>query len=274
MKKTLHALVKSLYDFEWIGRQKHNTTQAKKTITLFIGLVFVVVCVNMYMTVSHVLHKIKHEIEVNTTDFVFTSENNELTVSGLEQPSIHSVFLGKDPEKEEYGNVVFVIDTISEYPRIADYRTDDKDHIVLLSKKEFLHYDAFHKTTQEVEVGFGSQTMTKKDILDMADLAISRTIFIALLLSFFSVLLMFLWKFVHLLLLVYIIYLYTKKKWAFSQLYTIGLYAIIFPTILLFVIHTFAIVIPYGYTVVLVIILMLALRSAKKLPENSVKDVS
>ena len=274
MKKTLHALVKSLYDFEWIGRQKHNTTQAKKTITLFIGLVFVVVCVNMYMTVSHVLHKIKHEIEVNTTDFVFTSENNEVTVSGLDQPFAHSMFLGKDPEKEEYGNIVFVIDTVSEDPKIADYKTDDKDHIVLLSKKEFLHYDAFQKITQEVPVDIGSQTITKKDVLATVDAAISRTIFIALLLSVFSVLLMFLWKFVHLLLLVYIIYLYTKKKWTFSQLYTIGLYAIIFPTILLFAIHTFAVVIPYGYTVVLVIILMLALRSAKKLPENSVKDVS
>ena len=48
---------------------------------------------------SHVLHKIKHEIEVNTTDFVFTSENNEVTVSGLEQPAIHSFFLGKGLEK-------------------------------------------------------------------------------------------------------------------------------------------------------------------------------
>ena len=92
---------KSLYDFEWIARQRGAGLRGMKLVALLAGVSCIVAMIFISQGITYVAGDIKKEVQ-QLPDFTASFEEKVLTVTGIEQPFTRRF---EDVEKKWAGTI-------------------------------------------------------------------------------------------------------------------------------------------------------------------------
>lgn len=250
----LHAFIKSFYDIEWLRRQKKNGKQSATYVVLLILVLSIMFSVFALFHVNRIGGQLKTDILVQIPNFELHMEDAVLTVSELEQPFTFSF-------DEDVDSFLLYVDTVTTSTlTIEDIERAENQNVVLITQKEISIFDAQNGNTQVNDYkDIPNDTLTKTDIISWFDDLMNRkaTIFAGLLVLIFV--LLGVGKMIYLLILALIIYIVqqiAKKHYTFGELFTIGLFAITGPSIIVMLLRIFGYAIPYLYTILVLAYLL------------------
>lgn len=250
----IKAFLNSFYNFSWLRSQTNSGKKAANYIVLFILLLSLCTAVFLSYMAPKKLATLRDDILTQVPDFSATIENNNLTVNNLEQPY-----------KFDGDDVIILIDTTASS---SDF---DFEEYVDGSKKDILYFTSTTLYTYDGSGGYSNSityhdvpnnTFDKQFVMKYSDDFLHNTkLFfgVFLLMSFvgFSV-----FKLLNLLLVSLIVLLINKNsngvKLSFGQIYTMGLFALTGPSVLVAVLHLFGYSIAFLYSILLIIILVVA----------------
>ena len=253
---------KSLYDFEWIAGQRGTGLRGMKLVALLAGMSCIVAMIFMSQSITHVAGDIQEEVR-QLPDFTASFEGNVLAVSGIEQPFTKR--FGATDHTDGGVPVVLFVDTQAD--TVTDPKTlqeEDEDVVISVSKDGVGFFDPAQNRTETFWYPEDVSSFTKEDVVGMVGKLIGVYGYA---LGFFAALIMvfmvFAWKLAYLLLLTWFAYVYNrlaKKQWTFSALYGVGLYTIICPSLVFFVLTAFGVFLPYGYSVLVLVFFFMILK--------------
>tara|TARA_B100001964_G_scaffold245405_1_gene332140 strand:+ start:3511 stop:4374 length:864 start_codon:yes stop_codon:yes gene_type:complete len=253
---------KSLYDFEWIARQRGAGLRGMKLVALLAGVSCIVAMIFISQGITYVAGDIKKEVQ-QLPDFTASFEEKVLTVTGIEQPFTRRF---EDVEKkDDNAPVVFYVDTNSDVAIDPKTLQENDDEVVIsVGKESASFYDPMQKKAETFWYPESASSFTKGDVVSMVGKLIGVYGYV---LGFFAALIMvsmvFAWKLAYLLLLTWFAYVYNrlaKKQWTFSELYGVGLYAIICPSLVFSALMVFDVFLSFGYSVLVLVFFFMIIR--------------
>jgi len=253
---------KSLYDFEWIARQRGAGLRGMKLVALLAGVSCIVAMIFISQGITYVAGDIKKEVQ-QLPDFTASFEEKVLTVTGIEQPFTRRF---EDVEKkDDNAPVVFYVDTNSDVAIDPKTLQENDDEVVIsVGKESASFYDPMQKKAETFWYPESASSFTKGDVVSMVGKLIGVYGYA---LGFFAALIIvsmvFAWKLAYLLLLTWFAYVYNrlaKKQWTFSELYGIGLYAIICPSLVFSALMVFDVFLSFGYSVLVLVFFFMIIR--------------
>ncbi|MBT4942095.1 MAG: DUF1189 family protein [Candidatus Magasanikbacteria bacterium] len=253
---------KSLYDFEWIARQRGAGLRGMKLVALLAGVSCIVAMIFISQGITYVAGDIKKEVQ-QLPDFTASFEEKVLTVTGIEQPFTRRF---EDVEKkDDNAPVVFHVDTNSDVAIDPKTLQENDDEVVIsVGKESASFYDPMQKKAETFWYPESASSFTKGDVVSMVGKLIGVYGYA---LGFFAALIIvsmvFAWKLAYLLLLTWFAYVYNrlaKKQWTFSELYGVGLYAIICPSLVFSALMVFDVFLPFGYSVLVLVFFFMIIR--------------
>ncbi len=253
---------KSLYDFEWIARQRGAGLRGMKLVALLAGVSCIVAMIFISQGITYVAGDIKKEVQ-QLPDFTASFEEKVLTVTGIEQPFTRRF---EDVEKkDDNAPVVFYVDTNSDVAIDPKTLQENDDEVVIsVGKESASFYDPMQKKAETFWYPESASSFTKGDVVSMVGKLIGVYGYV---LGFFAALIIvsmvFAWKLAYLLLLTWFAYVYNrlaKKQWTFSELYGVGLYAIICPSLVFSALMVFDVFLSFGYSVLVLVFFFMIIR--------------
>lgn len=250
----LKAFINSFYNFEWLRAQANNGKKAANYIVLFILFLSLVSALFLAIMTPKMLREVRDEIFSQVPDFTASMENNILTVTDIDQP-----FVFEDEE------VILRLDTTSSSTDFdfASFVSGKSADVVYFTSTTLYSYDGATGVERIMDYrDFPNKSFTKASLQELTDdfLGNTKLFFgIFLIMSFigFSV-----FKLVNLLFVSLIILLINKnsqsEKLKFGQIYTIGLFALTGPSVLIVVLRAFQLNISFLYSILLLVILVIA----------------
>jgi len=262
----LKAFLNSFYNFEWLHIQVDNSKKAANYVILLILLLSFVTSAFLSTIVPNKLRDSRNDVLSKVPVFEATLVNGSLSVTQLEQP-----FLYEDAE------MFFGVNTNTS---TEDFNFDtfmegkDKD-ILYLTASNIYSYDSVTKIknvlnyNEEINRSFSKESFVKFTDNFLNNYKLFFAIFLIISFVGFSV-----FKLVNLLFITLLVWIINKNsetnKFKFSQIYTIGLFAITGPSILVAFLRIFNYSIPFLYSILSIIILMIV--TSKKVEMTKIED--
>jgi len=265
------AAYKSVHDLKWMASQRQYRGRA---FAYFFVLLCVVVGVRGWFFVHDVpsiMSEQWNRIESQIPDFRVEKNDEGLSVTGIDQPYIHTF-------EEDGDRVLVYVDTVTTSSiRIEDViGTSTDTYAIVVTSKKIKFFDKDTEQTQTEDVSqLPQMSFTKADVgneIRTLDDTFPTWIFI-----FGVVCVTLFWgigKMAHLLLLSWLVYAVAradKKPWTLWQIFVVSLYASTIPIVLQQgMTLLFGYPIPYIYSIVAVAILFAIIYkgSAGILPEK------
>jgi len=249
----LKAFLNSFYKFDWLHAQADNSKKAANYVILLILLLSFVTSVFLSTIVPNKLRDLRNEVLSKVPAFEATLVNGSLSVTQLEQP-----FLYEDAEMS------FGVNTNTS---TEDFNFDtfvegkDKD-ILYLTSSNIYSYDSVTKIKnvlvydKEINKSFSKESFIKFTDNFLNNYKLFFAIFLIISFVGFSV-----FKLVNLLFITLLVWIINKNSetnnFKFSQIYTIGLFAITGPSIIVAFLRIFNYSIPFLYSILSIMILMI-----------------
>jgi len=253
----LKAFLNSFYNFAWLRTQANNGKKAANYIVLFILILSLCTATFLAYLAPKKLIVLRDSILGQVPDFSATIEDNHLIVNNLEQPYLF-----------EDNNIVIRIDTTASTTdfNFDEFVNDKQKDVLYFTSTTMYSYDGTsgykHSTTfQDIP----NKTFDKEFLISYSDSFLHNTgLFFGmfLLMSFvgFSV-----FKLLNLLLISLVVFLINKNsqsdRLSFGQVYTIGLFALTVPSVLVSVLRIFNYSISFLYSILLIVILVVVTSS-------------
>ncbi|MDD2657034.1 MAG: DUF1189 family protein [Patescibacteria group bacterium] len=249
----LKAFLNSCYNFAWLRMQSDSGKKAANYIVLFILGLSLVTATFLSYTTPKKLVDLRDSILTQVPEFSATMENNHLTISDLDQPYVF-----------EDENLIIRIDTTASS---TDFNFDefvnakDKDILYFTSTSLYSYDGAGHYKNLVSYNDIPNKTFDKEFIINSTDDFLHNTkLFFGLflLMSFvgFSV-----FKLLNLLLISLIVFLINKNsqsdKLSFGKIYTLGLFALTGPSVIVAILRIFNYSVSFLYSILLLVILVL-----------------
>ncbi|MFA7314639.1 MAG: DUF1189 family protein [Candidatus Magasanikbacteria bacterium] len=254
----LKAFLNSFYNFSWLRTQVNSGKKSANYIVLFILALSLVAASFMSYMIPKKLIDLRDGLMNNVPNFSATMTDNHLAVNNLVQPYTF-----------ESDDLLVRVDTAVSS---TDFSFDKfvnglkKDVLYFTSTSMYSYDSASGYTNYTIYQSIPNKTFDKQFILNYSNSILHNTkLFfgIFLLMSFigFSV-----FKLLNLLLISLVVYLINKNsqsdKLTFGQIYTMGLFALTGPSVLVAVLQLFNYSISFLYSILLVVILVIV--SSKK----------
>ncbi|MFA6427043.1 MAG: DUF1189 family protein [Candidatus Magasanikbacteria bacterium] len=269
----LKAFLKSLYDFSWLRAQRNNGRQAANYVILFILLLSVGYAIYSAIIIPRRVSDVRNEIVNNIPAFHVQVKDGVANVTQLEQPYIF--------ESEEK-SVKIIVDTVSSTtePIDAYIDTSTQDGVLFASNRLEFYDREQHQTKVQYFSEMPNFEIGKQSVISWIDgtLMNKTGIFVLALVAWFFIL--GIGKLVYLLVVSVIVLLvaYFGKwdEWKFGSIYTLGLFALTGPSIIVAVLSAFDVQIRYLFTVLLLGVMITAVFWKKdtdviqKVPPKSV----
>ncbi|HAO52703.1 TPA: hypothetical protein DCQ85_04535 [Candidatus Magasanikbacteria bacterium] len=262
----LKAFLNSCYNFAWLRMQSDSGKKAANYIVLFILGLSLVTATFLSYTTPQKLVDLRDSILTQVPEFSATMENNHLTISDLAQPYVF-----------EDENLIIRIDTTASS---TDFNFDefvnakDKDILYFTSTSLYSYDGAGHYKNLVSYNDIPNKTFDKEFIINSTDDFLHNTkLFFGLflLMSFvgFSV-----FKLLNLLLISLIVFLINKNsqsdKLSFGQIYTLGLFALTGPSVIVAILRIFNYSVSFLYSILLLVILVLV--TSQKVVMTKIED--
>ncbi len=271
----LSAFIKSIYDINWLRSQKHNGKQSATYIILLILILSSAFSFFALNRVQNIVAEFRSDFIEQLPDFEVSVENGEMSVSGVELPFSYEF-------RDEDYDLLLYVDTTTSSIDIADIASEDSN-VLLFTKEEMIIYDGETQSQQvqdfdEIPEEATLTSISKVNILEWIDSFMNRdmTIFMVILVVIFV--LLGIGKLIYLLILtliVNIIQKIAKKQYRYGELFTMGLFAITGPSIIVMVLRVFDMSVPYLYTILVLAYLLVAVFwKGSELSESSSAKVS
>ena len=249
---------KSLYDFEWIALQRGTGFRGIRVLLALGGVIFVLFSIFVGYHLTNFFADTKKEVE-SLPEFTASFEGKMLRVDGLEQPFVKRYW-------EEFGGAfVLHVDTQSDvFGASKDHQQQPEDLVVSIGKDRISVFDSTQKKEETFWFTEGVDSFTKEDVVGVLTKLQGFYGYVsAVLISLFATTLLLLWKLLYLSFLTFFAFLYnrlSKKGWSYLELYSVGLYAIICPSLIMIGLAFFALHIPYGYSVLVYLFFYMILQ--------------
>lgn len=228
----LKAFFNSLYNLSWLRAQKNNGKQGANYIVLFIIVLSVVYAGYFTQVIPSSLRTVIDEAFNQVPDFRAEFKEGKLHVDDtVVQPYI---FEYENPENQ----FTIVLDTVSTSSLSLEDVQDEEDTytILITSDQVMMHEQGTGKTTIQSFVDVEDMRFTKQDLRSVVDSFLNNTWFIFVLLLIFWFVIFAFGRVVYLLFLSLLVFAIAKffksGEWKFSQVYTIGLFALTLPSII------------------------------------------
>ena len=249
----IKAFLNSFYNFSWLRLQANNGKKSANYIVLFILVLSFGTSAFLSYTAPKKIIELRDDVLSQIPDFSATMEDNHLSINNLEQPYI---FEGDD--------IIMRIDTT------ASSTNFNFDEFVNGSKKDTLYFTSTTMYSYDGASGYKNinvyhdipnKTFDKPFVMSYTDGFLHNTkLFFGafLLMSFvgFSV-----FKLLNLLLITLLVFLINKNsqsdKLTFGQIYTMGLFALTGPSVIVAILRVFNSGITFLYSILLVVILVI-----------------
>lgn len=271
MKFYLQAFLKSLYDIEWLRGQKKNGKQSATYVVLLILVLSVVFSVFVIFQLGHLGDQFKSEILAEVPEFELQVEDAILSVEGIEQPYIFDI------EDDSDNPFVLYVDTVTTSSLTVDnLGLEEETNIMLVTRDKMTIYDMETGSTQINDYReIPNRVLNKAEIQSWFESILSKkvTIFFFVLIATFVVL--GIGKMVYLLILTLIAHIVqqiAKKGYTFGELFTIGLFAITAPSIVVMILRFLGYGVPYLYTILVLGYLLMAVFYSRESESSKKHD--
>jgi hypothetical protein len=237
----LIAFRNSLSDISWLKANRVSTVGAWRYFSSFIFLLTVVVALPIGLAAMPVVQEVRQVAEKGLPTFSATMASGTLSIAGLEQPFV----------VERNGMTVYV-DTVATNT-ISRLNTNS----ITVSRLGVTVYNA---TTDREETrlwdivpnGTATSEMVASNLLQLTSpTALVLWAFGFVLLLFITFFVIKVWLLIVVTSLVYLVGQLVRRPWYFKELFTMGLFAITLPTLLVMGLSMVGIVVPYGNTLAL-----------------------
>jgi len=253
----LESIYKSFYDHKWLSAQKHKTGKAFGYFFLFVLLASVLTFAPLTVKFSKLLNQGQDILQNNVPDFTAEIKDNNLMVTGLEQPFVQET-------SYEGEKVIVVVDTVSSttVPSIKDYRKSSDNYVLLVTKDQFAFYDAGEKKTEIYEFSdIGEDfSFTKNNIVDFINkFGGSIRYLLIFLFLFFAYLTVAVGKLIYIIfwsLLLFLLASIVKNGWKYQEIFIISLFAITLPTLVDAILFNLDLSFGFVYTVIYLVIVL------------------
>lgn len=245
------AFLNSLYNFNWLKSNRKNTGQAGTYFVFFVLLISAVYSGYFIWKIPKVVAEIRTAVVGEVPDFKLEARDGFLSVTGVEQPYIKQI---EDDDGEEFKFIIYT-DT-EEDLNINDYIDPDKESGVLLARDYVVtHQHERNKTEIQRFKDIPNFSFTKGELMKWFDKfsgGLPLFLFFLLLLALFVVFVISKLIYISLIsLFVWIAAEFGKKEWKFSEIFTVGLYAVTLPTLINLILMLVGKPIPFVYALVL-----------------------
>ncbi|MBI2990170.1 MAG: DUF1189 family protein [Candidatus Magasanikbacteria bacterium] len=263
-------LYRSLWDIEWLRNMKDKRKETWLYFFLFMFLLVVAKSAPFLVRVPEVFQLAKTVIEEKVPNFQADIKDGVLGVTELEQPYT------LDIPVDDNESMLIYVDTLTDEALSAKtfVQEEDRQTVVLLTRDYFEIYNPADGSLQSQSFKeMPDSSLAKSDILGWLNKWKGFALYL-MVLGLFLVIYVFavIGKLVYLLvwsLLLYIIAKIARRaEWKFGKIYTLGLSAIILPSVLLLIAQYLSIGFPFLYTFVFfVLTLAVMFRGGEKKEE-------
>lgn len=257
MKSFFTAFVNSLYNFRWLFEQRLNTGKAFGYFFLFLLIIPIIFGASVGRVIPQFVSQARQFVDTELPEFRATISNSKLVIEDLPQPYVKEVTEDDDP-------FTLVIDTVStttiEAATEAQKKKSDQNFMLILADG-FVMYDAESLKTETQQWGdFPEFSVTKSEITGWVNkLSVPFMIFVVTILLLLLYAVFAVGKLIQLLIISLIVLLIAKivsREITFGQVYTIGLYAITLPTLVVQILRLLGVSTPFIYTLILGILMI------------------
>jgi len=247
----LKAFFNSLYNVSWLNKNRKE----------FLAVIYTAF---IFRTIPDELGKIKAVVNDKMPEFSLSIENGELNVENLEQPFIQI-------NHDEEGTFVFVVDTTAkEEPLLTDYiDTKTEDAFLATKNNVYIHNSKTGQTNIQSLSAFNGLSLSKKKIevfLSKYSDGIPFFLFFILLAVFYVAVTVK--KLVYLLLISLLIWFVARfgkeDEWKYSEVYTVGMYAITLPSLISTILFIIGYGAPFLYTILLTLLMFFVVFMKEK----------
>jgi maltodextrin utilization protein YvdJ len=248
MKELLNAFLNSLYNPEWLKRQRFHQGKAWTYFALFLFVFSIVVALPVALGTRPVFKTIQSDFVAKLPDFKATLAGGKLNIENLSQPFVYQV-----PDEK----FVVVIDTKGELKPVSEYVSSTPEGSVLVSKNEVSITDKTSGSTKTQKwPSDASGTVTKQDLTNLINkilqpwfyFVILFVVFLGLYIAYFV---SKLYSAVVVSLVVYISAKLSGMQYKWKELFTMSLYAITLPSIISVLFTLTGLGIPYVHFIAL-----------------------
>jgi maltodextrin utilization protein YvdJ len=247
MKFYLQAFVKSLYDIEWLRGQKKNGKQSATYVVLLILLLSIVFSIFALFQLDRVGNQLRTKVLDQIPEFELMMEDGVLSVSGLEQPYMYSF------DEDTDDSFLLYVDTVTTSSLSLEDLDIEKDkNIMMVTREKMTIFDMESGSTQINDYKeIPNESLTKAEVESWYDGLMNRKITIFTVILVVTFVLLGIGKMIYLLMLALIAFTIQqilKKGYVFGEMFTMGLFAITAPSIVVMILRMFGYGVPYLYT--------------------------
>jgi len=251
----IRAFIKSLYNIAWLKNQKTDLKRATNYIILFVLALAIGYAGYFTYVIPRELSDIRDQIIQYVPDFHAELKDGELSVADLEQPYYFTT-------QTSEGNISFLIDTISTSTEmlgeVIDLE-DKRESKIVITQTGVAFYDAsLNNASVQDFADIPDTTITKAEIEKWTnDVLENRGAFFGILLVLWFILLA-ISRVAYLVALAFLVLTFNKlrkgkEQWTFGQIYSVGIYAVTLPSLVVVAVHFFGLYVPYLYTILMLI---------------------
>lgn len=251
------SLYRSLFDFRWLKERRNNPGQSWSYFFLLVFLLSGLVLIPLFLQMPSSLKELRSLADKKMPYFQAELKEGVLKISELEQPYVLK-------EKD----FVFVVDTVSESTQLSNWLEDDSFSGILITSDRAEVYNGVKKTSQvQFWKNLPDYRTDKNEILNLMDKWFRPAVVYLFGMLMFVILFIGLTvsKLITLVIvsaLVLLISNFYKKEWTFKQLFSVGLFALTLPSILVVVLGGIGAQVSFLYSLIL-LGLMLAIVFVK-----------
>ncbi len=232
----LIAFRNSLSNIAWLKANRASTTGAWRYFSLFVLLLTMAIAVPVGVAVAPMVREVRQVAEKGLPPFSATMASGTLSIVGLDQPL-----------RLEREGVTVYIDTVAT-STITRLNTNS----IVISRRGVLVYNAVTDREETrlfdtVPDGTATSEMVANTILQITSPgALILWAFGFVLLLFITFFVIKVWLLIIVTSLVYLVAQISGRPWYFKELFTVGLFALTLPTLLVMGLAMVGIVVPYG----------------------------
>ena len=268
MKELLNAFIKSLYDQNWLKKQRQETGKAWTYFVLFIFVFSIVVAVPTSLSARPVIKIIQKEFSSRAPDFKAELVKGKLIVDRAEQPYVLQI-----PEEK----IILVVDTKNMPKRIEDYVSTTFNTGVLIGSEEVVVTDNVGMSTKSQKwPSDASFTLTKQDVEGFFSkflqpafyFGVVFVVFIALFVSYFVS------KLYSVLVVSLVVYVSAKlsgKTYSWKELFVMSLYAVTLPSLISLAFYLTGAQFQYIHFIALLAFMLAAVFTENKTKKTRIK---
>lgn len=261
MKELLRAFLNSLYNQEWLKKQRSHAGKAWSYFALFLFAFSLVVSVPVAIGVRYGFVSLQNDFVAKLPDFKATLSSGALSVENLPQPFVYNI---------EQDDFVLVVDTRGDIKPIRDYVSSTPGGSVIIGKNEVSVTDGVSGSTKTQKWPSDQKgTVAKSDVQNFISkilqpwfyFVILFLVFLALYIAYFV---SKLYSIAVVSMIVYIAARLNGKEYKWKEVFVMSLYATTLPSIISVLFSVVDVQIPYIHFIALLAFMLAAVFTEGK----------